>query len=77
MEDVELADIPLSHLLKPGPHFDNFWLSTFPKKIRGPLLRLPGPHGQRCCWMGYSSERVFELDYDPTFDTRHTPCNFC
>lgn len=52
MKDVELADIPLRHLLKPGPHFDNFWLSTFPKKIRDPLARLPGPDGQHVIGWG-------------------------
>jgi hypothetical protein len=45
MDDVELAYIPLKHLLKPGPHSDNFWITRFPKKIRDPLSRLPGSGG--------------------------------
>jgi hypothetical protein len=32
MEDVEPAEIPLLHLLKPGPHTDRFWITAFPKK---------------------------------------------
>jgi hypothetical protein len=45
MDDVELAYIPLKHLLKPGPHTDNFWLTRFPKKVQDPLFRLPGSYG--------------------------------
>lgn len=52
MEDVEFADIPLSHLLKPGPHTDNFWLTRFPKKIRDPLVRPRGPDGQNVIGWG-------------------------
>lgn len=44
MDDVEIADIPLQHLLKPGPHTDRFWITTIPKKLRDPLVRLPGNH---------------------------------
>lgn len=44
--DVEFANIPLSHLLKPGPHTDQFWLATMPKKLKQPLTRIPGIHGQ-------------------------------
>jgi hypothetical protein len=52
MEDVELAEIPLSHLLKPGPHSDIFWLMTIPKKLGQPLNRLPGTGGQRVIGWG-------------------------
>ncbi|KAE8363618.1 hypothetical protein BDV27DRAFT_158635 [Aspergillus caelatus] len=52
MEDVEFVDIPLQHLLKPGPHTDTFWLNRFPKKIREPLIRLPGDDGQRIIGWG-------------------------
>ncbi|KAL3474343.1 hypothetical protein BJX99DRAFT_260451 [Aspergillus californicus] len=49
---VEIADIPLPHLLKPGPHFDNFWLTMFPKKVRDQLVRRPGVDGQRVIGWG-------------------------
>jgi hypothetical protein len=52
MEDVELADIPLSHLLKPGPHTDFFWMMTIPKKLGQPLTRQPGTGGQRVIGWG-------------------------
>ena len=52
MEDVELADIPLPHLLKPGPHTDRFWITTFPKKLNTPLVRPSGPDGQRVIGWG-------------------------
>jgi hypothetical protein len=52
MDDVEFADIPLAHLLKPGPHTDTFWLKTFPKKVREPLLRQAGMDGQRVIGWG-------------------------
>jgi hypothetical protein len=52
MEDVELADIPLSHLLKPGTHTDVFWMMTIPKKIGQPLTRQPGTGGQRVIGWG-------------------------
>lgn len=52
MDDVELAEIPLSHLLKPGPHADTFWMATFPKKLREPLVRLLGADGQRVIGWG-------------------------
>lgn len=52
MEDVELADIPLPHLLKTGPHTDTFWMETFPKKLREQLVRQPGADGQRVIGWG-------------------------
>lgn len=52
MEDVEFADIPLQHLLKPGPHTDRFWITTFPKKLRDPLVRLPANSGHRVIGWG-------------------------
>jgi hypothetical protein len=52
MEDVELADIPLRHLLKPGPHTDQFWKTTVPKKLHQPLIRQPGTGGQRSIGWG-------------------------
>lgn len=52
MEDVEFADIPLRHLLKPGPHTDRFWTTTFPKKTLSPLVRVPGHQGQRVVGLG-------------------------
>jgi hypothetical protein len=52
MEDVELADIPLSHLLKPGPHTDIFWMMTIPKKLGQPLIRQSGTGGQRVIGWG-------------------------
>lgn len=42
MDDVIIADVPLAHLLKPGPHLDKFWLNTFPKKLHQELQRHPG-----------------------------------
>jgi hypothetical protein len=52
MDDVEFADIPLAHLLKPRPHTDTFWMNTFPKKVREPLLRQAGIDGQRVVGWG-------------------------
>ncbi|KAJ4182612.1 hypothetical protein NW759_017118 [Fusarium solani] len=52
MEDVELADIPLPHLLKRGPHTDKFWITMFPKKLREQLVRRPGDDGQRVIGWG-------------------------
>lgn len=52
LEDVELAYIPLEHLLKPGPHSENFWITRFPKKIRDPLSRLPGTGGMKVTGWG-------------------------
>lgn len=52
MEDVEIADIPLPHLLKPGPHTDKFWMATFPKKLQEQLTRQPGVGGQRVVGWG-------------------------
>ncbi|KAH7160524.1 hypothetical protein B0J13DRAFT_432586, partial [Dactylonectria estremocensis] len=51
MEDVELADIPLALLLKPGPHLDTFWITTFPKKLSEELWR-PAGGGQRVIGWG-------------------------
>jgi hypothetical protein len=52
MDDVEFADIPLAHLLKPGRHFDTFWTNTFPKKTREPLVRREGVDGRRVIGWG-------------------------
>lgn len=52
MGDVELAYIPLKHLLKPRPYSDNFWITRFPKKIRDPLSRLPGSGGMKVIGLG-------------------------
>jgi hypothetical protein len=52
MEDVEFANVPLWHLLKPGPHTDQFWLETMPKKIGQPLGRQAGAHGQQVVGWG-------------------------
>ncbi len=52
MDDVEIADIPLKHLLKPGPHTDKFWITTFPKKLNGQLVRPAGQDGQRVIGWG-------------------------
>ena len=52
MEDVEFADIPLSHLLKPGPHTDLFWIITVPKKLEQPLSKPLGMDGQRVVGWG-------------------------
>jgi hypothetical protein len=52
MDDVELVDIPLPHLLKPGPHTDRFWIMTFPKKLREQLARRPGADGQQVIGWG-------------------------
>ncbi|KGO53939.1 hypothetical protein PEX1_041120 [Penicillium expansum] len=52
LDDVEMAYIPLNHLLKPGPHSDNFWITRFPKKIRDPLSRLPGSGGMKVTGWG-------------------------
>lgn len=50
MEDVEFCDIPLQHLLKLEPHTDRFWITTFPKKLRNPLIRLPGTDARAVGW---------------------------
>ena len=49
MTDVEI-DIPLDHLLRPGSHTDNFWITTFPKKVKDPLIRVAGSKGQVVGW---------------------------
>jgi len=44
--DVEVLSIPkFSHLLKPGFHTHNFWLNTFPKKLRMELAYKPAVIG--------------------------------
>lgn len=44
--DVEVLSIPkFSHLLKPGTHSYDFWLKTFPKKLRGELDHQPAVVG--------------------------------
>jgi uncharacterized membrane protein len=50
MEDVELFHIPLRHLLKPGPHTDRFWMTMIPKKLRDPLVRVPGNNQHVIGW---------------------------
>lgn len=52
MEDVEFLHIPLPHLLKPGPHVDKFWITTFPKKLNEQLVRNPGTDGQKVIGWG-------------------------
>ncbi|KAJ3495974.1 hypothetical protein NLG97_g3002 [Lecanicillium saksenae] len=39
---ADIDNIPLAHLLQPGEHYDGFWLSTFPKKLREELHRPAG-----------------------------------
>ncbi|KAF4783393.1 hypothetical protein HER10_EVM0009493 [Colletotrichum scovillei] len=49
--DVAVDSIPLWHLTLPGRrHSDNYWITTFPKKLRGPLHRLPGTHERVIGW---------------------------
>ena len=44
--DVEKLEIPnFWHLLKPGPHLYDFWLKTFPKKLRAELSYRPAVVG--------------------------------
>ncbi|RBQ84088.1 hypothetical protein VDGD_04677 [Verticillium dahliae] len=43
--EVEYYDIPLDHLMEPGQHLDDFWLTTFPTKLREPLVRRGGVSG--------------------------------
>lgn len=44
--DVEVLSIPkFSHLLKPGHHRYDFWLKTFPKKLREQLTYRPAVIG--------------------------------
>ncbi|KAK7915253.1 hypothetical protein PG985_012956 [Apiospora marii] len=63
MEDVELAEIPLSHLLKPDPHMDRFWITTFPKKMGEELPRRPGDHGQRVIGWGVRVNEALDWRY--------------
>ncbi len=39
---VDIANIPLAHLLKPGEYHDGFWLSILPKKLSEELRRPAG-----------------------------------
>lgn len=44
--DAEVLSIPkFSHLLKPGIHSYDFWLKTFPKKLRAELDHQPAVVG--------------------------------
>ena len=44
--DIEVLSIPKSsHLLKPGCHLSDFWLKTFPKKLRAELKFQPAVVG--------------------------------
>ena len=44
--EVEVLSIPkFSHLLKPGIHSYEFWLKTFPKKLRAELAYQPAVVG--------------------------------
>jgi hypothetical protein len=44
--DIEVLSIPqFSHLLKPGIHSYDFWLKTFPKKLRAELTYQPAVVG--------------------------------
>ena len=52
MDDVEIAEIPLAHLLKPGPHTDQFWIRMFPKKLNEPLNRQEGEYEKRAIGWG-------------------------
>jgi len=52
MDDIEFADIPLEHLIKPGPHFDRFWLDTIPKIVGEPLVRQIGSGRERAVGWG-------------------------
>ena len=36
---AKLITIPAHALLEPGPHLDDFWLDTFPKKLEQMLIR--------------------------------------
>lgn len=61
--DVEVANIPLPHLLRPGPHLDDFWLKTFPKKLRERLIRQSGNHGQRVVGWGIHINEEINMLY--------------
>jgi hypothetical protein len=52
MRDVDVLNIPLQHLLKPGRHTDRFWITTIPKKQREGLTRQPGIDGQQTIGWG-------------------------
>ncbi|KAK3997924.1 hypothetical protein QBC44DRAFT_376363 [Cladorrhinum sp. PSN332] len=32
-DDIEIANIPFAHLIKPGPHHNTFWADALPKKL--------------------------------------------
>lgn len=51
-QDVEFFEIPLPHLLSQGEHLDDFWMTTFPKKLHEPLVRKHGAAGQRVVGWG-------------------------
>jgi hypothetical protein len=42
IEDPLLQNQFIHELLKPGPHLDNYWISTFPKKLKGRLEYVSG-----------------------------------
>ncbi|KAF5510723.1 hypothetical protein CGCS363_v002370 [Colletotrichum siamense] len=49
--DVAIDAIPLWHLTKPGVrHSDNYWITTFPKKLQGPLRRERGTSARVIEW---------------------------
>ncbi|KAI1330599.1 hypothetical protein F5Y16DRAFT_338820 [Xylariaceae sp. FL0255] len=63
MDDVEFADIPLKHLMKPGPHTDKFWITTFPKKLDLQLVRPAGQNGQRVIGWGIHIKEKLNWPY--------------
>jgi hypothetical protein len=42
IEDPLLQNQFIHELLKPGPHLDNYWITTFPKKLKGRLEYISG-----------------------------------
>ncbi|KAL0929897.1 uncharacterized protein CTRU02_215106 [Colletotrichum truncatum] len=49
--DVAIDSIPLWHLTQPGlQHSDNYWITTFPKKLQGQLHRQPGTREKVIGW---------------------------
>ena len=42
VEDPLLQNQFIHELLKPGPHLDNYWVDTFPKKLKGKLEYISG-----------------------------------
>ncbi|KAK1516868.1 uncharacterized protein CCOS01_12417, partial [Colletotrichum costaricense] len=56
--DVAVDSIPLWHLTLPGRrHSDNYWITTFPKKLRGLVHRLPGTRERVIGWGIWINER--------------------